>query len=448
MTSFVRADVIPQLADAREVLAAIDVPAGRRAQRADPQRARPRRRARAARPLRGDRRLPVGERDAQPRATSTARVDASLAGLDARHRPGPRGRAARRGGHLDELRLPLRGRRRTRARARRSRAGSPTPAPPRSPSATRPGWRTRSRSREHFERRRGGARRRRAAHRALPQHARPGPRERARRAAGRLRVVRVELRRARRLPGPAGRDRQHRQRGPRLDAARDGDRDRDRPRRAARRRARGARVLGRPLGSHTLVAGPVRLERAGERRADELGAAALARVRRQRGRPPRARRRPRGAARARARRRRRARPGAPCRARQAARARARRRACSTPARRCSSSRRWPRTASTTAPRRAPASSPAIGRVDGPRVRHRGQRRDGQGRRVLPDDASRSTCARRRSRCATGCRASTSSTPAARSCRCRTRSSPTASTSAGSSSTRRTCRRPGSRRSRR
>ena len=39
---------------------------------------------------------------------------------------------------------------------------------------------------------------------------------------------------------------------------------------------------------------------------------------------------------------------------------------------------------------------------------------------------------------TGCRASTSSTPAARSCRCRTRCSPTASTSAGSSSTRPTC----------
>ena len=85
-----------------------------------------------------------------------------------------------------------------------------------------------------------GARRRRRAHRALPQHARPGPRERARRAAGRLRVVRVELRRARRLPGAAGRDRQHRDRGPRLDAARDGHRDRHRPRRAARRRARGA----------------------------------------------------------------------------------------------------------------------------------------------------------------------------------------------------------------
>ena len=63
---------------------------------------------------------------------------------------------------------------------------------------------------------------RRRADRPLPQHPRPGPRQRARRARGRRRVLRVELRRARRLPGPARRDRQHRHRGPRLDAARDG----------------------------------------------------------------------------------------------------------------------------------------------------------------------------------------------------------------------------------
>ncbi len=41
-------------------------------------------------------------------------------------------------------------------------------------------------------------------------------------------------------PFPPGRDRQHRHRGPRLDAARDGDRDRHRPGEAAARRARGA----------------------------------------------------------------------------------------------------------------------------------------------------------------------------------------------------------------
>ena len=59
-------------------------------------------------------------------------------------------------------------------------------------------------------------------------------------------------------PVPAGRDRQHRHRGPRLDAARDGHRDRDRPRaRCSRPPARRSDVLGRPLGSHVLTAGPV-----------------------------------------------------------------------------------------------------------------------------------------------------------------------------------------------
>ena len=71
-----------------------------------------------------------------------------------------------------------------------------------------------------------------------------------------------------------------------------------------------------------------------------------------------------------------------------------------------------------------------------RVRHRRQRRDGQGRHVLPDDRQEAPPrpgdrARR-----TACRASTWSTRAARSCRSRTRSSPTATTSAASSTTRR------------
>ena len=48
------------------------------------------------------------------------------------------------------------------------------------------------------------------------------------------RLLRVLLRRAGRLPGPAGCHRQHRHRGPRLDAARDGHRDGHRPRGAAR----------------------------------------------------------------------------------------------------------------------------------------------------------------------------------------------------------------------
>ena len=51
VTSFVRADVIPQLADAAEVLARIDVPRGRGGQRARAERARAGERARAARGL-------------------------------------------------------------------------------------------------------------------------------------------------------------------------------------------------------------------------------------------------------------------------------------------------------------------------------------------------------------------------------------------------------------
>ena len=80
----------------------------------------------------------------------------------------------------------------------------------------------------------------------------------------------------------------------------------------------------------------------------------------------------------------------------------------------------------------------IGRVRGREVRDRRQRRDRQGRHLLPDDGQEAPARAGDRRWRTTCRASTSSTPAAPSCRCRTRSSPTASTSAGSSSTRRTC----------
>ncbi len=63
-------------------------------------------------------------------------------------------------------------------------------------------------------------------------------------------------------PVPKGATGQHRHRGPRLDAARDGLRDRHRPRGAARRaRARRSAVLGRPLAGHVLTAGPVDWQR-------------------------------------------------------------------------------------------------------------------------------------------------------------------------------------------
>ena len=89
----------------------------------------------------------------------------------------------------------------------------------------------------------------------------------------------------------------------------------------------------------------------------------------------------------------------------------------------------------------------IGHGRGRRVRHRGQRRDGQGRHLLPDDRQEAPSRTGDRARESICRASTSSTRAARSCRCRTRSSPTASTSAASSTTRRSSRRGGSPRSR-
>ena len=58
-------------------------------------------------------------------------------------------------------------------------------------------------------------------------------------------------------PVPPGRHREHRHRGPRLDAPRDGLRDRRRPAALVERATEAQRVLGRPLGSHVLRAGPV-----------------------------------------------------------------------------------------------------------------------------------------------------------------------------------------------
>ncbi len=281
-TSFVRADVIPQLADAAEVLAGIDVPARGERVGADPQRARAGRRARAARARRGWRRAWSGlGRSGQRRTTPGVRrdqrvhvrlgdpqpqerqpLDRRVAGRPGgRAGTGARGGAALRGRDLDVVRLPVRG-----PRAARAGAGDRGAAARRG----RPGDRLRRHDRHGQPASgarvlRGGARaagrargEERGADGALPQHARAGPRERAGGAGGGCRELRVELRRARRLPGAGGRDRQHRHRGSRLDAARDGHRDRHRPaRRCSRARRRVQEILGRPLGSHTLVAGPV-----------------------------------------------------------------------------------------------------------------------------------------------------------------------------------------------
>ena len=144
VTSFVRPDVIPQLADAEQVLDAVSLPDDGVGQRADPERARARARARAPRPLPGDQRLPVGVRDPQPEERRPlGRGVAGRAAADVR--PGARGGAALRGRDLDLVRLPVRGSRAGRAGAGDRLARWSTPGARRSGSATRPGWPTRSR---------------------------------------------------------------------------------------------------------------------------------------------------------------------------------------------------------------------------------------------------------------------------------------------------------------
>ena len=203
VTSFVRADVIPQLADADEVLARDRPPRRRLGLRADPQRARP---ARTRSSTTGaSRRSTSSCRRRRPTTarTSTARSrsrwSASSACSAAPASEGLRCEAVISvafgcpyEGHVAPERvLDIAG------AARRA------PARRRSASATPRGWPTRVQVRAFFEQARDGARRRRRAHRALPQHPRPGPGQRARRARGRHRLLRVLLRRAGRLPGAA-----------------------------------------------------------------------------------------------------------------------------------------------------------------------------------------------------------------------------------------------------
>ena len=148
----------------------------------------------------------------------------------------------------------------------------------------------------------------------------------------------------------------------------------------------------------------------------------------------------------RARRRRRRSAGQASQARQAHRARAHRTAGRSRLAISSSSRRWPPTACTTTMRRRPGSSPASACVEGQHCVDRRQRRDRQGRHVLPDDGQEASARARDRRAESICRASTSSTRAARSCRCKPTSFPIAITSAASSTIRRACRASASRRS--
>ena len=196
-----RPEVIPQLADAEEVLAAVRAPRGRRLLGPDPERARAR--AGAARCATASTR---STSSSPPRRPTTARTSTARS----RSRwPGWSGRlaTAREAGLRCEgvistsfgcpyegevppervfgiaERLAARRLRGDRLR-RHDRDGEPAPgrtssSPP--PASASPG----------------------RADRPLPQHPRPGPRQRAGGAGGGGRVVRVELRRARRLPGAA-----------------------------------------------------------------------------------------------------------------------------------------------------------------------------------------------------------------------------------------------------
>ena len=227
VTSFVRADVIPQLADAEEVLARVERRRRRRLLGPDPERARARAGARASRPLRRGQPLPLRLGDPQPQERQP--LDRGVAD---RPRAGDRARAGRgpalRGRDLDQLRLSLRGRGAARAGARDRRAARRAPAARRSRSATRPGWRTRARSASSSPPRASGSR-----GVELTAHFHNTRGQGLANVLAALeqgdRLVRVRLRRARRLPGPAGLDRQHLDRGPRLDARGDGGRDGHRP---------------------------------------------------------------------------------------------------------------------------------------------------------------------------------------------------------------------------
>ena len=208
--------------------------------------------------VRRGQRLPQRDRVAQPRQRQPLGRGVAAAGS----RPCCRARAQaglRCEGVISVvLRLPVRGPRRAGARVRDRRAARSRPARRRSASATRPGWPTRCRCGAFFAAARRAARRPRRADGALPQHARAGPGERARRAA------RPAARASSRASASSAAARCRRARpatSPPRTSSRCCTRWASRPgstsTRCSRRRAPSRDVLGRPLGSHTLIAGPV-----------------------------------------------------------------------------------------------------------------------------------------------------------------------------------------------
>src|SRR5918998_184761 len=237
-------------------------PRARRAVRADPQRAGPGQRAGAARPLPRDQRLPVRHRVAQPGQRQPLRGGVAV-GPGAGAGPRPRGGPALRGRDLRRLRLPLRGPR---------GAGPGVRDRPPAGRRGRAGGRLRRHHRDGqpgagagvLPRGAGRARRRGGADRALPQHARAGPRQRPGRARRRRPLLRIQLRRAGGLPRAGRRDRQRRHGRRPVHAPRDGHRDRRVAREAARGLARGTGGARPPAR----LAPPDRRPRGVERLAD------------------------------------------------------------------------------------------------------------------------------------------------------------------------------------
>ena len=122
VTSFVRADVIPQLADAGDVLAGIDVPDGVSLSVLVPNE-RGLDLALEQRDRFDEVNVFLSASESHNRANVNRSIEESLDGLERVHRAGAGGGAALRGRDLGRLRLPVRGPRPARARCSRSRGG-------------------------------------------------------------------------------------------------------------------------------------------------------------------------------------------------------------------------------------------------------------------------------------------------------------------------------------
>ena len=121
VTSFVRPDVIPQLADAEEVLAAVQRRDGVAFSVLIPNE-RGLERALAMRDRFDEINVFLSASETHNRKNVNRSIEESLAGLERTLATAARGRPALRGGDLDLLRLPLRGRGAARARLRDRRA--------------------------------------------------------------------------------------------------------------------------------------------------------------------------------------------------------------------------------------------------------------------------------------------------------------------------------------